>query len=141
MTEPAIGPLGKESSASPGGPVALRRRCSAEKSSELRISFDENPGFSEDQRRTALVELNGVVDMATSAQVRQVVHTLVESGRRQVLVDTARVDFIDASGVATLVGAAHEAVDAGGWLRLRAPSAKMCRLLGLLHLESVFLIE
>jgi anti-sigma B factor antagonist len=121
---------------------ALRwRQASNENSTELQISIGESRGPSHCHSESGVVALTGTLDMATSSQVRRAIHQLVEAGQSQVVLDTAELAFVDVSGVNSLLGAAREAFDAGGWLRLRAPSANLGRILGLLELDRVLLIE
>ncbi|MEU7061550.1 STAS domain-containing protein [Streptomyces sp. NPDC046197] len=57
--------------------------------------------------------------------------------RPRVVVDLARVTFMDSSGLNILIIAHRTLTEAGGWLRLAAPGQSVQRILQLVGLETV----
>jgi anti-anti-sigma factor len=89
-----------------------------------------------------VVQVTGEVDVATSALLADAVARAMETAdRADLVVDLARVRFIDASGINVLVNAAHQARAVGGTLVLRSPSRAVRRLLAVLHLDEVLAVE
>jgi anti-sigma B factor antagonist len=86
-------------------------------------------------RTVAIVTVVGEVDLATVAELRSTLNRVMTAPRQEVVVDLAAVDFIDASGVGALVGAAAAAARAGVKFRLKAPSPSVERVLDLARLD------
>lgn len=82
----------------------------------------------------------GVLDSGTAATLRQQVGDALDAGAGQVVVDLAGCPYADAASVEILLDAHRRIWRAGGRLVLRAPSARVVRLLRLLHLDQVFTI-
>src|SRR5438552_17384656 len=83
----------------------------------------------------AIVAVAGEVDLATVSELRSALSQVIVPRCREVMVDLAAVEFIDASGVGALVGAAAAAARAGVRFRLQAPSPPVERVLGLARLD------
>jgi anti-anti-sigma factor len=79
----------------------------------------------------------GEVDIATWPKLVRQLHTLLDAGERKVVVDMSAVEFIDASGIGALVGAACIARDAGGTIALARPSRAVLRLLDIMQLDDM----
>ncbi len=93
-----------------------------------------------EERGALIVCFEGEVDLEHSPKAREV---LLESvGRSQkVLVDLSGVDYIDSSGVASLVEAFQQAKRRGSEFALVAVSAAALRVLSLARLDKVFVIH
>jgi anti-sigma B factor antagonist len=93
-----------------------------------------------EERGSVVVALIGEVDLEHSPQAREIL--LEQVGRkRRVLVDLSGVDYIDSSGIASLVEAFQKAKKAGtGGFALAAPNATALRVLELARLDRVFRI-
>jgi anti-anti-sigma factor len=89
----------------------------------------------------AVVVVAGEIDLSTVSKLRQTLAHVIAAPRQEVVVDLAAVEFIDASGVGVLVGAAGEAGRAGVKFRLRAPSPSVERVLDLAHLDGALEVE
>ncbi len=83
----------------------------------------------------AVLVVSGEVDIATCPVLRRAIDGVLDTGRANVVIDVAAVEFIDAMGIGLLIWAAGQASEAGGRLVLRAPSRAMCRMLSLLQLD------
>ncbi len=93
-----------------------------------------------DERGRSIVALEGEVDLESSPEVRALLLEQVGAGR-PVLVDMARVSYIDSSGIASLVEAFQLARKQGSEFGLVRVSAAALRVLELARLETVFAIH
>ena len=87
-----------------------------------------------------LVVVTGAVDLDTSPQLRLALQQALDNvdGPTGLVVDLSAVDFMDATGLGVLVGAANRAKRAGGDVRLRAPSPAVLRVLDVGGLKDAF---
>jgi anti-sigma B factor antagonist len=84
---------------------------------------------------TALLKIAGDVDVASSPQLELQLAALLKAGNVHVVIDMAEVNFIDASGIGTLVAAADQARAAGGGLVLSRPTSRVKRVIDVLQLN------
>lgn len=87
-----------------------------------------------------VIRLSGDVDLDHSARIRRLLLDQVEKGK-DILVDLSAVDYIDSSGIASLVEALQAVRDAGHDLQLVAVSQQAMRVLRLARLDKVFSIH
>lgn len=87
-----------------------------------------------------LVELSGRVDVTTVAAVRDALHTAVDAGSGDLVVDMTAVDVLDAAGLGVLVGTHRRALLGGRRLVLRAVPARTARLLQRTRLHRVLCV-
>lgn len=87
-----------------------------------------------------VVRLEGDVDLEHSARIRDLLLDQVAAGK-DVLVDLSAVDYIDSSGIASLVEALQLAHDKGTDLMLVSVSQQAMRVLRLARLDMVFAIH
>jgi anti-anti-sigma factor len=87
----------------------------------------------------ATVLLDGELDLASGGPLRARLAELAHEDPplRQVVVDLAQLDFVDASGIAVLMAAHKALARQGGELVLLRPSRLVRRVLRLLQLEDV----
>jgi anti-sigma B factor antagonist len=93
---------------------------------------------------TALVEVAGEVDVATTPQLRSALHDLAEDPTvRSVVVELDRVEFIDSSGLGALIGCSRRlrARGEGHELRLVCSRANLLRVFDITGLDGVFPIH
>lgn len=86
----------------------------------------------------AVIVVLGEIDMATVPRLLATVDDEIARGKTDLLVDLARVEFIDVTGVRALIETRERARDSGGWLRLRDPSPAVRRVFSLLDLDGLF---
>ncbi len=79
----------------------------------------------------------GRLNMVAAPVLRQELHTLVEAGHTRIVVDLAAVDFIDSSGLGALISGLKVARQAGGDLRIAAPTRQVITVLELTNLNRV----
>ncbi len=83
-----------------------------------------------------VIALEGDVDLASSPEAREAVLNCLERG--SVLVDLSAVDYIDSSGVASLVEGYQISKDKGVRFGLVGVSESALMVLQLAHLDKVF---
>jgi anti-sigma B factor antagonist len=89
----------------------------------------------------ALVEVVGEIDVATTPQLRSVLHELADDvSLSTVLVDLDRVDFIDSSGLGALIGCSRRLRSRGDGreLRLVCSRVNLLRVFEITGLDGVF---
>lgn len=84
-----------------------------------------------------VIRPKGRLNMMTAPELRGQLHSLVESGSAQVVVDLADVEFIDSSGLGALISGLKAARQAGGDLRISAPNKQVVSVLELTNLNRV----
>jgi anti-sigma B factor antagonist len=66
--------------------------------------------------------------------------SLVEQGRRRVILDLGELRFIDSTGLGSLVGARKRVRESGGELVLTNTAQRIVKLLEITGLDAVFMI-
>jgi anti-anti-sigma factor len=94
-------------------------------------------GFEAHAGQTAVISLRGQLDARSAAQVRQDFVGAVAAGYPRLVVDLAAVEFIDSSGLSSLISGLKAARLAGGDLRIARPSEQVVMILKLTQLERV----
>ena len=87
-----------------------------------------------------VIALSGEVDLDSSPRAREALLEAV-ARRAQVVVDLSAVDYIDSSGVASLVEAYQQARKNSSTFTLATPSEPARRVLELARLDRVFTIH
>jgi len=86
----------------------------------------------------ALVTVTGEIDISTSALLREhLLRVITDEPRRSLVVNLARVSFIDSTGTGVLVGIWHRVCATDASLALAAPSRQARAILDLTGLTSV----
>jgi anti-sigma B factor antagonist len=83
----------------------------------------------------------GEIDYSTSPQLRRTLLDVLDASGPDAVVDLSAVDFIDASGIGVLVGAARLAGSWGGQLIIRNPSRAVRLVLDVLELDGALAVE
>ena len=89
---------------------------------------------------TAVVSFRGEIDLENSPAAREVLLSCVRTGRH-LAVDLSAVEYIDSSGIASLVEAFQEARKRGSRFSLVAVSPPALRVLELARLDRVFTLH
>lgn len=79
----------------------------------------------------------GRLNMVAAPDLREQLRSLVQSGSSRVVVDLSEVESIDSSGLGALISGLKAARNAGGDLRISAPSAQVIAVLELTNLNRV----
>jgi anti-sigma B factor antagonist len=64
-------------------------------------------------------------------------HELVDAGRKRVVIDVARVEFMNSSGLGMLIGTVSTMKNAGGGLKIANASAKIMALIKVTKLTGI----
>lgn len=80
------------------------------------------------------------IDAASAARFKDAMRAATASNSGRVVLDLARVNFIDSSGLGAIVGA-HKALDAQGGLELARPTEPVRKLFALTRMDSVFAVH
>lgn len=89
------------------------------------------------QQGVALVELVGRLDLLSATDVRQKLSAAVAAGHPRLVVDLSAVEFIDSTGLGSLVSGLKATRLAGGDLRLANPAEQVRTILKLTTLDRV----
>lgn len=74
----------------------------------------------------SVLDLDGKIILGdSSAEIRDTIRELVESGQKQIVLNMADVVFMDSSGIASLIDAYLHLRQYGGQLKLLNPSEKL----------------
>lgn len=102
-------------------------------------------GFSVQAQRvnewTALVQLAGEMDMASTPRAKEVMNELLGQGVRHLIVNLHGIDYLDSTALGALVGTMRRAREQGGELHLVNPSNRVRRLFEITRLTSAFSIH
>jgi anti-sigma B factor antagonist len=84
-----------------------------------------------------VVHLDGKLNMVTAPLLRELINSRVGNGDTHIAIDLSKVEFIDSSGLGALINGLKVTRQAGGDLRIAAPTAQVKLVLGLTNMERV----
>lgn len=84
-----------------------------------------------------IVQPGGRLNMVAAPGLRKQLHDLVEGGNARLVVDLSTTEFIDSSGLGALISGLKVARQAGGDLRIAAPTRQVVTVLELTNLNRV----
>lgn len=87
--------------------------------------------------RGTVVAPRGRLTVTSVPSLRSTVAERIADGDRILVVDLSGTTFIDSSGLGALVSCLKSARQAGGDLRLAAPTEQVTMVLGLTHLDRI----
>ena len=85
--------------------------------------------------------LSGRMDATSATEMREALHSAIDTGDGDLVVDVSGVDLVDAIGLGVLLGAHRRAGQAGRRVVLRDASPRLLRVLRLARLHRVFALE
>lgn len=91
--------------------------------------------------RAAVVQVRGELDLSTAPRLDERLVSLADEGVLDVTLDLADLDFIDSSGLQTLVDGLERLREQGGDLGLRASKPSTLRVLEITGLTRVFRLD
>jgi anti-sigma B factor antagonist len=80
---------------------------------------------------------HGKLNLVSAPPVKSRIDDLIREGRTRLIVDLARVEFVDSSGLGALIGGLKSARGAGGDLRIANAGAQVVAVLGLTNLDRI----
>jgi anti-sigma B factor antagonist len=95
---------------------------------QLRTEVTEIAGWT-------VVHVYGELDVATTPDLREVLVRLVGEGSTKLVLDLDGVDFLDSTGLGTIISALKRARTHGGDLRLVCTQARIARLFEITGLD------
>ncbi len=101
--------------------------------STLEYDFQEEQGYH-------IMTLVGEIDLESSPKIRSILLDRVKKTQK-LFIDMAGVEFIDSSGIATLVEAFQLAKTQGGYIAFVCLSPSVVRVFTLARLDKVFSIH
>ncbi|KUI36018.1 anti-anti-sigma factor [Mycobacterium sp. IS-1590] len=84
-----------------------------------------------------VVKPEGRLNMVAAPALRKELHGLIEGGNTRLVVDLSATEFIDSSGLGALISGLKLARQAGGDLRIAAPTTQVETVLSLTNLDRV----
>lgn len=84
-----------------------------------------------------VVQPTGRLNMTASSGLRKQLSDIVEAGGTRIVVDLSATDFIDSSALGALVASLKIAREAGGDLRIAAPTRQIRTVLELSNLDQL----
>jgi anti-sigma B factor antagonist len=92
---------------------------------------------TEPRAGTAVLTLDGRLNMVSAPQLKAAITEAVEAGRPRVVVDLAGVGFMDSSGLGVLIAGLKRARQDGGDLRITGVTQQVATVLQLTNLDRV----
>jgi len=89
---------------------------------------------------TAVLSLAGEVDVANAGQVRDAALTLMSGGTKHLVVDLNATEYMDSTGLGTLVGLLKRMKESGGDVVIAVARPRVRRLFEITGLTQVFRI-
>ncbi len=101
---------------------------------------DEMPSRITDESSIAyrVIALRGDLDIGTSARLREQLNALIAEGVAVIVLDCAALEFIDSTGLGTLVSALKQIANRDGVLALAQPNERVRRVLRVTGLARLF---
>ncbi len=89
----------------------------------------------------AIVDVEGEVDVFTAPKLREQIVALLGEDANRIVVNLARVEFMDSTGLGVLVGGLKRVKEREGTLALAGAHGTVLRVLNITGLDSVFALH
>ncbi|MES2460099.1 MAG: STAS domain-containing protein [Armatimonadota bacterium] len=89
---------------------------------------------------TPVLDLNGEVDSYNAPKLREKLVTLIDDGQARLVINLSGVDYIDSTGLGTLVGGLKRASEKGGAIKIICPNEQIYKVFSITGLVKVFQI-
>ncbi|HNX91205.1 MAG TPA: STAS domain-containing protein [Candidatus Omnitrophota bacterium] len=100
----------------------------------MQIRIEENSGVS-------ICRVKGDIDINTSPEVKKFLEPVIRGKKNKVMIDFSEVNYVDSSGLATLVEVLKNMKLYGGKLKLVSLSSKVMGLFEITKLNKLFDIK
>lgn len=84
------------------------------------------------------IQISGKLDVLTAPEMAPIIEDLVAEQRRLVIVDLSKLELIDSSGVAVIVGLYKRVRAAGGEVKVTGARDQPLAIFKLLRMDKVF---
>ena len=88
--------------------------------------------------KTAVIDLEGEVDVYTAPQLKQQIIGLLDSGVRHVTVNLTAVDYLDSTALGVLIGGLKRLREREGKLDIICPNPRIKRIFEITGLDKIF---
>src|SRR4051794_37645550 len=85
-----------------------------------------------------IIEVGGEIDVYTAPRLREAIVTAVDAGKNRLIIDVARGDFFDSTGVGVLVGALKGVRAEGGSFDIVCTQERILKIFQITGLDKVF---
>ncbi|MGD8291446.1 MAG: STAS domain-containing protein [Desulfobacterales bacterium] len=85
-----------------------------------------------------ILNLNGRLDATCVSDLKDVVLAMIDADKLKILIDMAKVDFVDSSGLGTLVTCLRSVTKAGGVFKIATLRKDPKKLFEITRLDRVF---
>ena len=92
----------------------------------------------ENKDEMSIVRVNGEITFSTSGDLRKKLLELVDKGSKKIILNIGGVDYIDSSGMATMVEILQKIKSEGGYLVLCKVKDKVKDILEMVKLRDLF---
>jgi anti-anti-sigma factor len=92
---------------------------------------------TQEYKRVAVVAVTGRVDSSTSADLEAALQSLIDRGKKNLVVDMAGVEFLSSSGLRVLVNA-FKACKGSGDMCIAQPSERAASSLSIAGVDTLF---
>jgi len=106
----------------------------------ITVAADGSQPDALDASEAILLEIAGEIDIGSSPDLHDQLEALLPL-RKPIILDMARVEFVDASGIGVLLEIASRATAAGSGIVLRRPSRPVVYVMELLELDGLLPVE
>nr|CAA9215482.1 hypothetical protein AVDCRST_MAG63-205 [uncultured Armatimonadetes bacterium] len=85
-----------------------------------------------------VLDLTGEVDSYNSPKLRETMVALIDEGSPDIVINMTGVDYIDSTGLGTLVGGLKRASEKSGTIRIICPNEQIYKVFNITGLVKVF---
>ena len=90
------------------------------------------------EKELPVIQLEGEVDVYTAPQLKQQMISMLEGGARELVVDLAKVDYLDSTALGVLIGGLKRMRERDGNMVLICPSPRIRRVFEITGLDKIF---
>jgi anti-sigma B factor antagonist len=94
----------------------------------------------QEYKRVAVVTLAGRIDSSSSADLETALQSLIDKGKRNLILDMSKVEFLSSSGLRVIVNA-YKACKDVGQLCVAQPSERAASSLSIAGIDTLFTIH
>lgn len=90
----------------------------------------------------AIVEISGELDLSNNLlTIEGLIQKLIEEGARKLVVDLARLTYIDSTGIGMLIGVFRQMDGAGGRMRIAGAQGSVAKALYAVHMPRIVQLD